>query len=110
MEAQQAHRFTSPLLYEMAESGGLESSTYAILKECPIGKVLRETAWVYDAINAFSYAENGAFNPLDSPTWLQQAMSVVGSEKERCRRMKDEDQKTKRDCAYGKRVRGGRGR
>lgn len=103
MECQQPFRFTSPLLYErerVEEAPG----KYTVLHECPVGYVQREAPHIYRAIAAHSYAENGSLNPLESPGWLQQAIGVVGSEKERLRRMADEERKSKGDANYGQRA------
>ena len=85
-----AWRFTSPLLnHEMPES--------ALIRECPVGLVLRDGPHVYDLISAHSYAENGALNPLDSPSYLQAGIRVVASERARLRELADADRQTKRD-------------
>jgi hypothetical protein len=89
-----AFRFTSPKLSEKD----------SCLKECPIGVILREAPYVYSAIQAHAYAECGSFNPLESPHWLQQAISVVGSEKERLRQIKDGERNLKRDSQIGQRM------
>lgn len=62
-----------------------------LLRECPVGLVLREGPHIYQVINAHAYAENGAINPLGSPHYLQQGLNVVGSEKARLRDIKDEE-------------------
>jgi len=42
-------RFGSPVLVESGES---------VLRECPVGKVLREAPHIYDLIDHLSFAEN----------------------------------------------------
>jgi len=103
MECKQPFRFTSPLLYERERAEGV-SGDHTVLYECPVGYVQREAPHVYRAISAHAYAENGALNPLDAPGWLQQAFAVISSEKERLRRMADEERKGAGDAAYGQRV------
>lgn len=90
-----AFRFSSPDLREEDR----------ILRECPVGAVLREAPYVYGAINAHAYAENGAFNPLESPLWLQAALRIVGSEKARHLEAKMEEDRVKRDSKRGMAVR-----
>jgi hypothetical protein len=99
MQQDAIFRFTSPLLYER---------NAGVLRECPVGYVLRNAPHVNRAVNAQSYAENGALNPLDCPTWLQQAMTVVSSERTRLREMKDTGASGKSDSNYGQRVLRGR--
>lgn len=101
MQGQQAFRFTSPMLHAREEREKVEPGTHTILCECPVGYVLRTTPWVYRAIGAHVHAENGALNPLESPGWLQQALSVIGSEKERLRRLNDSARQGKSDSAAG---------
>jgi hypothetical protein len=94
-------RYTSPMLDSMGPDA-------AVLRECPVGLILREGPHVYDAIAAHAYAENGALNPLDSPPYLQSAIRVVASERARLRELADADRQTKKDQAYlGKALRRG---
>lgn len=66
------------------------ASEHKQLNECPVGAVLREAPYVYEAIAAQSYAEAGAFNPMEQSQWLQHAMAVTASEKARMNNTKDE--------------------
>ena len=68
---------------------------------------MRQAPHVYDAIRAAFYAENGSINPLDMPLYLQRAFGVIGAERDRLWRMKEEDTKSKRDSRYGMQVRRG---
>jgi hypothetical protein len=100
-EGDMAFRFTSPLL--------AQDESKMILKECPIGRIKRDGSHVYDAISAFSYAENGCFNPLDMSMWFQQASRVIGSEKSRLFEMKQKDERVRSDARYTKNALQGRG-
>lgn len=93
-----AYRFTSPMLDEKQ----------ALLKECPIGVIIRESPYIYDAINVHVYAENGALNPLKQSSWLQHAFNVIGSEKARLFKLKNSGKRGKSDSEYGRRMRGGK--
>jgi hypothetical protein len=90
-----AFRFSSPALKEEDR----------LLTECPVGLVSRETPYIYEAISAHAYAENGALNPLESPAWLQGALSVVASERHRLRELKDSQRKQKQKSEQGLRTR-----
>lgn len=90
-----AFRFTSPHLKE----------AHRLLTECPVGAILREAPYVYDAIRASAYAESGALNGLDVPEYLQRAIGVIGSERERLWRMKHETKAARGDSQYGMAVR-----
>lgn len=89
-----AWRFTSPRLKDDER----------ILRECPVGAVLREAPYVYDAIAAESHAEAGAFDPSMKPTYLQDAIRVVSAERGRLWDIRREREKSKGDAAYGARV------
>ena len=89
--------FTSPHLEESDR----------ILRECPIGAVLREAPHVYDAIRASNAVESGAMNPIDAPIYLQHALSVIISERDRLWRMRDDERKSKSDSSHGMKVRHG---
>ena len=90
-----AFRFTSPALKEEDR----------LIKECPVGVIFKESPYVYNALNAYAHSENGCFNPLESPLWLQDAFCVIASEKARLQKIKDEERRSKRDSKYGMRVR-----
>ena len=74
------------------------------LRECPVGFVLRECPQVYDAIAAHSYADNGCFNPIDSPLWLQEMVRVAGSERARHSEAKETSDRGRRDADMGARA------
>lgn len=96
MPGNTAYRFTSPRLAE----------EHQILRECPVGAILRETPYIYEAVSAQSYAEAGAFDPSTKPTWLQEAMRIVGSERSRLWDIKRERERSSRDAAYAAKVLG----
>ena len=77
------------------------------IRECPVGMILRETPYVYEAIGAAAHVENGALNPLNESPWLQGAIRVVSSERERHRRLRDELSKSRADSRAGIGVRHG---
>jgi hypothetical protein len=88
-EGEMAFRFTSPALNKEGPF---------ILRECPLGYVLRAAPYLFDAISAQSLLESGAFDLLRSPMWLQRICRVIGSEKARLFDAKQKDQQTKRDA------------
>lgn len=96
IEGQMLFRSTSPLL--------LKNEKPDELRECPVGFVLRECPQVYDAITAHAYSENGCFNPLESPPWVQEMVRVVGSERARHRDNERSRVQGQRDAAIGQRV------
>ena len=91
-------RFTSPMLSEKDR----------VLYECPVGAVLREAPYLYDAIAYEGYAESGAFDPSTKPQFLQDAMRVIASERGRMWEISRQRERSKTDAAYGaKALRGG---
>ena len=74
------------------------------LRECPVGIVLREAPYIYDAINSWQYVDSGALNPLVSPSWLREILRVVGSEKARLHELRDRPNQGAADAEYGRRV------
>jgi hypothetical protein len=89
-----AWRFTSPRL----------SKDDSILRECPVGAVLREAPHVYDAIAAESYVESGAIDPTTRPMYLQQAIAVISAERGRLHEIRRERERSASDASYGARV------
>lgn len=98
-EGSQVFRYTSPYLQDGDD----------MLNECPVGKIMRESPHVYDAIAAHTYSENGALNPLECSPWLQAAIRVVGSERGRLEDMRQEEQRNKVDAKRGQSLRKRRG-
>lgn len=99
IEGSMAFRFTSPELYRMEKDDAVEDGAYSLLRSCPVGRILSDGPYVYDAIAAHSYAEAGALNPLEATQWLQQALRVVGSERARLRQMEREREAAQRAAA-----------
>ena len=94
-------RFTAPILYEMDDGSEM-------LRECPVGAVLREAPHVYDAIRASSYAESGGLEIMRQSRCLQDAVVLASSEKERLRELKRADEQSARDAKHGAAVLRGR--
>jgi hypothetical protein len=89
-------RSTSPQLLVNGKPGEL--------RECPVGRVLREAPYVYKALGAQACVENGSLNPLTAPTWLQEAMRVVAAERARLRELATPDRTGEADAAHARRV------
>jgi hypothetical protein len=86
----------------------LEKGKPLVMRECPVGMIIREAPYVYDAIRMQTHMENGALSPLDLSPWARSAASVVSSERARLR-----EKPRKRDAVnsasdYGQQVRSGR--
>lgn len=73
------------------------------IDECPVGKILRETPHVYQAVQMYGYAESGSLNIFDCSSWLRSAMSIVGSEYVRHSRRRDEQRKAEADAMAARR-------
>jgi hypothetical protein len=99
-EERRVFPFTSPML----------APEDRVLRECPVGRVLREAPHAYELIIAHSYSENTGLEILNYPRYLRQAFGVIGSEKERLRELSDKDRQAKADGKYGTAMlqRGGR--
>lgn len=87
-------RFTSPNL----------SNEEKLLRECPVGMILRETPQIYDAIYAHSVSAGSGLEILNSPQWLQSALNVIAVERDRLKEMADRDAQAARDAQIGKRA------
>lgn len=82
-------RTTSPLL---------SNTPAAMLRECPVSVVLRESPYVYDALSAASHVENGGVDPYRLSAWGREAIAVVSSERVRHRDMKDRERRLSQDA------------
>lgn len=85
-------RFSSPSLLEDGEP--------LVIKECPVGLVIREAPYVFQAIRIANYVENGAVNPLELSPWTQQAIAIVSSERARLREETKDGDQAVRDSEY----------
>ena len=90
------HRTTSPLLAKNGQP--------AELRECPVGAVLREAPYLYDAIGMCSHLENGAVSPLALSPWHAAVARVVFSERARHRDAKSRGKTCSNDAALARRV------
>jgi hypothetical protein len=91
-------RFTSPALQGKGD---------AIMYECPVGYTLRESPWVYDAVemSALAQESTGAAELATMPRFFRYAFRVYSSERNRLRELEQSRQKSKGDAAYGARLR-----
>jgi hypothetical protein len=76
----------------------------SILRECPVGAILREAPQVYECIAAYSFVENGALDPRHESQWLQDGIRIVSAEKSRLQDVKDSQRKSKQDADYTRTV------
>lgn len=91
-EAQRSSRFTSPLLAEWKADQ---------IYECPVGKVLRETPYLYRVINTQNHIESGAVDPHRLSAWAVAATNVVAAERSRLMDVKKDNDGLRRDSALG---------
>ena len=94
-DGQQAFTLTSPMMHDAGEH---------IIRECPTGRVLRESPSAYRAISVSVHVENGSVNPMTLSHWARESIGVVGSERARLRSLEDENRKLDADRAHGRRV------
>ncbi len=86
-----AFRFTSPALRPEDR----------VLRECPVGRVLREAPWSYDLLRAAAYAEQEGIGMLRQSRYLQQIVGIVASEKQRLREIEEKQERARRDATVG---------
>lgn len=90
--------FNSPIL--------ITDPDIAILFECPVGYILREAAWCYDAIEIASLvAESSPSEFLKLPMFMQEASRVYANEKARLFEVKQKKAKADQDGKHGINVR-----
>jgi hypothetical protein len=82
----------------------LQGTDLDIMRECPVGYLLREAPWAFDAVRAYCCAESAGFTLHQQSQWLQDAVNIVGSEKERHRELRQQNQQTRQDAEYASRV------
>lgn len=97
MKGSQAFRTSSPILHEKSKP----ESDHTVIRECPIGMILRETPYIFDALAAHSYIETGAINPMEQSNWLQSAFRVISAEKERHRNAEQSTNQSQADSLKG---------
>jgi hypothetical protein len=76
----------------------------AELRECPVGRVLREAPYVYKAISHATHVANGATDPANAPSWLQGLTQVVLSERARLRELNQDKDRGASDAEQARRV------
>ena len=90
-------RYTSPILVESGND---------LLKECPVGKILREAPQTYDILDYSARIEaTGVEEYSRLPRFMQQAIRLVSSERERLRELKEQKRKAAADSKFGMRRR-----
>lgn len=82
-------RTTSPLL---------DKTPAAMLRECPVSLVLRETPYVYGALSAAAHLENGGLDPYRLSAWASEAVRIVSAERVRHRELKDKEKDLEREA------------
>lgn len=82
----------------------LHGTELDIMRECPVGYLLREAPWAFDAVRAYVFAESAGFTVHQQSQWLQDAINIVSSEKERHRQLRQQSNQTKSDASYASRV------
>jgi hypothetical protein len=94
----QPWNFTSPIIPEPER----------LLRECPVGLILRETPDAYTALTYESWVESGAVDPTKQSPWMGLAIRVVSAERARVGRMRREqeasERKAKSDADYANRA------
>ena len=98
-EGQMGFRTSSPLLHEKGQF---------LLRECPIGLVLREAPYIYEMLNLGPYVDSGNMGPRDLPRTTQRVLAVSSNERERLRALKRKKGQGKSDSDFGARARSGR--
>lgn len=89
--------FTSPML---------QGEDDRVVRECPVGKVLRESPQTYSVIDAVGVSENAS--PVElarMPRFYVQMARLFRSETERNRELQQRDEQAKADAKYASRVR-----
>ena len=77
-----------------------------MLRECPVGFILRTTPHIYDMLELTSQSESTSMVELArSPRALQQAVRLVRSERNRLNELRQIERESKQAAAVGARVR-----
>lgn len=89
--------YTSPILQDPEDR--------RVVKECPVGMILRETPWLYDTIDACSYAGNATPAEMTrAPRYTQHATRLYNSEQSRLRELERSQNQARGDAEYGRRL------
>ena len=79
-----------------------------LLKECPVGFILRTTPHIYDALDMLAHHESmGPLEVTHMTPWFRLMLRLYRSELSRLRELRDMDNKVNSDIAYAERMRSG---
>lgn len=82
------------------------TKTERTINECPTGLILREAPHTHDTLEMCGLIDNvGPAEFATLPTYLQHAWRFVSSEKERLRRLQEDQKGSVADSRYGSRLR-----
>lgn len=70
-----------------------------MMRECPVGYILRECSYVYDLLDAAVVADNTGLDFLSAPRYLQHAVRLISSEKYRVSELKRKEDRARRKGA-----------
>lgn len=94
IEGRQAFRFASPML----------DAKDRILRECPVGRVLREAPQTYQVLRAASHGTEGGPQVLRESRYFQQVAAIVASERARLSELEHAQRQAGGDAAHAARV------
>lgn len=94
IKGNQAFRFASPLL----------DAKDRILRECPVGRVLREAPQTYQVLRAVSQGTEGGPSLLRESRYFQQVAGIVASERARLSELEHAQRQSGGDAAHAARV------
>jgi len=84
----------------------LQNENDRMLRECPVGFILRTTPHIYDMIELASQSEHTSLVEIArSPRALQQAIRLVRSERNRLDELRQVERESKQAAKVGARVR-----
>jgi hypothetical protein len=98
-EGKRVFRSSSPLL---------DQNGAGILRECPVGMIMREAPGLYELIGLESFVESGNLGPRDLSRPAQRVLGVASSERRRHQAMKTSVKKGFSDSAFGQAARASR--
>lgn len=86
----------------MSTSPMLNQSNEAMLTECPVGMILRESPATYDALDAAARVESTSIAEFRAlPLYMQSVARLAMSERARHMEMKDKERKYAQDSRRG---------